>query len=75
MVFISDVFAVLLFRCEMEKQILGKINGDFACRDRESLDSQVTLIQTVCVLVKPKATDKSSQHASGSDAAFMSLVL
>lgn len=55
--FISDVFVVLLLRCEMEKQILGEINGDFANRNRESHDSQVTLSLMACVVVKSKATD------------------
>jgi len=37
----SDVFAVLLFRCSMEKQILGEINGDFTNWICKSHDSQV----------------------------------
>ena len=57
MFFISNGSADLLFRCEMEKQILGKINGDFTSWDCESHDSQVTLIQMVWVVVKPNATE------------------
>lgn len=45
-------FTDLLFRCEMEEQVLGKINGDFTNRDSESHDSQVTLIQMLCLEIK-----------------------
>lgn len=36
----------------MEEQVLGKINGDFTNRDSESHDSQVTLIQMLCLEIK-----------------------
>lgn len=40
------VFLLYLpFRCEVEEQVLGKINGNFTSWDSESDDSQVTLIQ------------------------------
>lgn len=60
-------FTDLLFRCEMEKQVLGKVDGDFTNRDCESHDSQVTL------MIKPNATYfitysqviKSSELAGG----------
>lgn len=36
----------------MEEQVLGKINGDFTNRDSESYDSQVMLIQMLCLEIK-----------------------
>lgn len=39
--FVTD----LPFRCEMEEQVLGKIDGDFTSRNCESYNSQVILMQ------------------------------
>lgn len=57
-------FTDLLFRREMEKQVLGEIDGDFTNRERESHDSQVTLIQLLCSAIKPKTTIEALNHLS-----------
>lgn len=48
----------------MEKQILGEIDGDFTCRDCEPHDPQVTVMQMVCVAVKPNSVSDASSLSS-----------
>lgn len=56
-------FTDLLFRCEMEKQVLGKVNGDFTNRDCESHNSQVTLMIKVMPHIS-SLTVRSLNHLS-----------
>lgn len=50
------VFVVVFFsRCEMEKQILGKVNGNFTYRICESHNSQVTSNLFPCAGIKNSA--------------------
>lgn len=44
LVIISGRFPNFPFRCEMEEQVLGEIDGDFTGGDCESHHSQVTSV-------------------------------
>lgn len=41
----------------MEKQVLGKINGNFTNRECKSHDTQVTFTQLVCMVIEHEGAE------------------